>query len=91
LQKNNMPAPTGNQNASIGKKWKAAIDRALEARSKLDQKHALDALAEKLLQRCDEGDLTALKELGDRIDGKAVQGVDLAGSVEVTSRLIING
>lgn len=68
-----MPAPLGNQNASVGKKWKAAIDRALEQRSRLAQKEALDELAERLLQKCDEGDMSALKELGDRLDGKVPQ------------------
>jgi hypothetical protein len=69
-----MGAPVGNQNAARAKLWTAAIMRALEARSsRLEQKNALDALAEKLLQQCDEGDMTALKELGDRIEGKAAQ------------------
>jgi hypothetical protein len=72
-------APIGNQNAANGKKWQAAIFRALEARSRIAQKEALDLLAEKLLARCDEADLQALKELGDRVDGKSAQGVEVSG------------
>ena len=34
-----------------------------------------DELAEKLLSACDAGDLAALKELGDRLDGKANQSI----------------
>jgi hypothetical protein len=68
-----VPAPIGNQNARKGKLWNAAILRALEKRSRADRIEALDALAEKLLQGCDEGDITALKELGDRLDGKPAQ------------------
>ncbi len=69
-----MGAPVGNTNAAKAKVWGAAIHRALERRSsKLEQKNALDDLAEKLLTKCDEGDMGALKELGDRLDGKPAQ------------------
>lgn len=70
-----MGAPVGNQNAAKGRIWKDAIMRALEARGAGDRVAALNALAEKLLAKCAEGDLGALKELGDRIDGKSVQPV----------------
>ena len=66
-------APKGNQNAAKGKMWSAAIDRALEKRSRKDGKDALDELAERFLQLCDEGDLGAFKELGDRKEGKVAQ------------------
>jgi hypothetical protein len=52
-----------------------AIDRALEKRSRKDQVDALEALAERLLAKCDEADITALKELGDRIEGKPAQAI----------------
>jgi hypothetical protein len=55
----------------------------LAERSRIAQKEALDLLAERLLSKCDEGDLQALKELGDRVDGRANQAVELGGSVEV--------
>ena len=63
----------GNTNAARGRVWRDAIQRALEKRSRYDRVQALDALAEKLLERCAEGDMTALKELGDRLEGKSVQ------------------
>ena len=68
-----MGAPAGNQNAAKAKQWSAAIHRALEKRGSGDKLKALDELAEKLLANCDQGDLPALKELGDRIDGKPAQ------------------
>lgn len=74
-----MGAPLGNQNNVKGGRWKAAIDRALEKRSRAKQIEALDELAEKLLAACDSGDLQALKELGDRLDGKATQAITGAG------------
>ncbi len=72
-----MAAPYGNQNAAKGKVWKAAIDRALERRtqSRTDGIKEIDALAEKLLQLVSTGDLPALKEFGDRMDGKPTQAV----------------
>jgi hypothetical protein len=71
-------AQPGNQNAAKGKIWAAAIHRALKKRSKVDMVEALDALAEKLLEQCDEGELSALRELGDRLDGKSHQSVAVA-------------
>lgn len=72
-------APIGNNNAAKAKVWSAAINRALQERSRLSQKEALDDLAEKLLSLCDQGDLGALKELGDRLEGKAAQSVKVGG------------
>lgn len=68
-----MAAAPGNQYAAKAKQWQMAIERALDKRGAADRREALDALAEKLLAKCDEGDMTALKELGDRLDGKPAQ------------------
>lgn len=81
-------APAGNSNAAKGREWAAAIDRALAQRSKVDKVNALDALAEKLLRLCDEGDMTALKELGDRLDGKPVQAITGAGGGPLTVEIV---
>jgi hypothetical protein len=72
-----MAAPLGNQNAARGKVWKAAIDRALERRSqsRVDGIKEIDALADKLLDLVATGDLPALKEFGDRLDGKPAQAI----------------
>ena len=68
-----MGAPVGNQNAAKAKVWQAAILRALDKRSGGDRAKSLDELAEKLLAKCDECDMQALKEVGDRLDGKPAQ------------------
>jgi hypothetical protein len=70
-------APQGNQNAAKAKVWNAAIKRALERRSKsrTDGIQEIDALAEKLLDLVAAGDLPALKEFGDRMDGKPAQAI----------------
>ncbi len=74
----------GNQNAVKAKRWQQAIDRALEKRSKAKSIEALDELAEKLLANCDSGDMAALRELGDRIDGKPSQELQHSGDMHVS-------
>jgi hypothetical protein len=81
-------APKGNQNAAKGKPWSAAIERAIRKRSKKDTLDALDKLAEKLLVECDCGDMQALKELGDRLDGKPAQAITGADGGPLTVEII---
>lgn len=69
-------APLGNNNAAKAKQWTAAIERALDKRG-LDRKQSLDVLAEKFLAKCDEGEPWAFKELGDRLEGKPMQSVEM--------------
>lgn len=84
----------GNNNAGDGKIWRAALRQALERRSKsrVDGKAELDALAEKLIDACHDGQIPAFKEFGDRIEGKAAQGIELTGKdggpVEITERVV---
>lgn len=76
-----MAAALGNQYAAKAKQWASAIQRALEKRG-VSRVEALDALAEKLLLKAEEGDMGALKELGDRLDGKPAQSVTLGGDAD---------
>lgn len=69
-------APIGNRNASKSKLWEDAIRRAILA----DDGKRLRAIAEALLDKAAEGDVAAIKELGDRIDGKPSQQVALTGA-----------
>jgi hypothetical protein len=74
-----MGAPLGNQNARKGKVWTQAIERALEKRSAKGRMEALDDLAEQLLLKAETGDMAALRELGDRLEGKPKEQVELSG------------
>jgi len=74
-----MAAAKGNNYAGKSKQWTMAIERALEQRSKT-RAQAMDELAAKLLSLCDEGDLSALRELGDRLEGKPSQQIDLGNA-----------
>lgn len=60
--------------------WHSAIVRALAKRAKGDQVKALDDLAEKFITAVEGGDIQAFKELGDRLDGKPAQSIDLEAS-----------
>lgn len=50
-------------------------------------KPKLRAVAEMLVTKALEGDMAAIKEVADRLDGKAAQAVELSGSIETPSGL----
>lgn len=81
-----MGAPKGNQNGAKAKVWSAAINRVLDDRTKTrkDKRREIDELAEKLVDMAKSGDMTALKEIGDRLEGKAMQSIDLDAKVQAT-------
>lgn len=65
-------APEGNQNSSKSNRlWGETIKRAVLAQDP----DKLRKIADKLIEMAAAGDLAAMKELGDRIDGKAAQSV----------------
>lgn len=67
-----MPAgaPKGNKNSSQSNRlWTDTIRRALV---QSDAKK-LRAIADKLVEMAEEGNIMAIKEIGDRMDGKAAQ------------------
>lgn len=79
-----MGAPIGNKNATKNRPWAEAINRALMA----EDGKKLRALADKIIDRALEGDVTALKEIGDRVDGKALQAITGADGGELVVKLI---
>ncbi len=77
-------APKGNQNAAKAKVWSAAIARALDRREPADKRiKAIDELADKLLDECYTGSLSALQELGNRLEGKSHQSMDIGLSTDM--------
>lgn len=69
-------APKGNKNSTRDKRaWTNAIRRAVAQRDG----DALNALADKLIDMALSGDLAAMRELGDRIEGKPIQATEISG------------
>jgi hypothetical protein len=67
-----MGAPKGNDNASKGRMFFRALNRAIVQEDGLRLRQA----AEKLLDLAAAGEPWAVKELADRLDGKATQVID---------------
>ncbi len=73
-----MAAPLGNKNAVKNSPWAEVINRALIQ----GDGQRLRTIAEKLLTLAEGGDIQALKEVGDRLDGKPAQQVQLSGDAD---------
>lgn len=66
-----MPRPAGSQNKD--KPWCDALRMQLAAAGG-DQK-ALRAIADTMIALAQTGDMQAIKEIGDRLDGKVAQAI----------------
>lgn len=62
-------------NKGKDKPYRDALRRAIARAEQSESPHALDRIAEKHLAKCIEGDVGAMKELADRLDGKVPQGI----------------
>lgn len=78
----------GNDNGSKGRPWSEAIHRACLIVDPKKKRRKMDLLADKLIAAAMEGDVSALKELGDRIEGKCKQQIELSGDVDNPVRVI---
>ncbi len=67
-------AQPGNTNAQRGRIWSDAIRKVV----KQSDKRSLEKLAMVLLDKAATGDMGALRELGDRLEGKAQSSVSNA-------------
>jgi hypothetical protein len=69
-------ANKGNKHSSKENRIWGNIIRKLAVQEDYRRLHAI---AEKLYEKAAEGDMTAVKELGDRLDGKSVATTELTG------------
>ena len=82
----------GRPRGSLGERiWRDAINVAVRevmeektSDGKVKKTKALRLLAKRLVRAGLEGDITALREIGDRLDGRAMQGIDLTMDVTIT-------
>lgn len=77
-----MAAPIGNDNKTKNKPWADAISRALARRAEGTKEGGLNLVADQLVSAAINGDQWAIKEIGDRTDGKAAQSVTVSGDDE---------
>ena len=70
-------APIGNKNAAKGRDWQEAVKRALARYANSNVSKGLDKAADLFVKAVMAGDQWALKELGDRIDGRPHQSMDI--------------
>lgn len=71
--------------AKADKPWNEAVRLAVYRETKGDDgkmRRRLNAIADKLCKMAEEGDMAAIKEIGERLDGKAPQAVSLGGDEE---------
>jgi hypothetical protein len=77
-------AQPGNRNATKGLPFREALDKAL----KQGDPNRLRNIAEKLLAMAADGDLEAVKEVANRLDGRPGQRVEIKSTESVADRLM---
>lgn len=78
------PGQSGNPGGRAkGKPWREALLRAVMRREPLeatlqegDRPQRIDLMAEAIVNRAIDGDVAASREIGDRLEGKAVQAIE---------------
>jgi hypothetical protein len=80
-----MAAPLGNSNArKENRLWSETIKRAVAQNDAVK----LRAAADKLVELAVAGDVSALRELGDRLDGKPKQQIEATGADDGPLRIV---
>jgi hypothetical protein len=67
-----------------GRPWRDAIDRALKRRVAENDLLGIDKLADALIDKGIAGDVIAIREIGDRLEGKPAQAVQHSGMIAST-------
>ena len=80
-------APLGNKNGAKGKTWRDAVRKGLIQYEDDDIKRgqALHRIATNIIRKAINGDKDSWQEIGNRMDGRQVQGlaIDLGADVEL--------
>ena len=78
-----MAAPYHNNGGKKDKLWRDALMVAIK-RTDSEGRVMLAKIAQKVVEAAVEGDMSAIKEIGDRIDGKAPQSLDVKTTRELS-------
>lgn len=70
-----MAAPEGNDNKVKNKPWADSLNRAM-TRYKDGKENALNIIADQTVKAAINGDVWAITEIGNRLDGKPAQSVE---------------
>ena len=77
-----MAAAPGNQYAAKTRLWTQAINNVLDRKHPEGRMAAMEALAERLINLVEQGDMAAIREFGDRQEGKPGQSLDIKAEVK---------
>lgn len=92
-----MAAPQGNQNARKAKDWEGALRRALaqyeSAEANISKGQALSKIAEQVVLKALAGNVDAINEIANRLDGKPAQAItgEGGGPIELDTRINASG
>jgi len=79
-----MGAPLGNKNSSRTNRLWGKTVKKLAIQEDYKRMHKV---AEALFRKAEDGDISAIKELGDRIDGKASQ--EITGDSDAPITIVV--
>jgi hypothetical protein len=75
----------GNQNAKKGKLFYNELRKALVQQDQIN----LRRIADKLVEKAIDGEPWAVKEIMDRVDGKAIQATEISGTDGDDLKLVV--
>jgi len=78
-------APLGNQNAARQRLFYDKLRKIL-----IQEPHRLHSIAEKLISEAENGESWAIKEIIDRVDGKALQALENADGTPLLSGIVVS-
>jgi hypothetical protein len=74
------PGQSGNPGGRGTEKiWRDALLKAVKEKAKTGNGRKLEAIAKALIDAAVDGDVGAIREIGDRLDGKPHQSTTIAG------------
>lgn len=83
---NSRGGQVGNQNAKKGKLFYNELRKALVQQDQIN----LRRIADKLVEKAIDGEPWAVKEIMDRVDGKAIQATEISGTDGEDLKMVIS-